>query len=231
MGVQSGTQFHAYLKRWHKRYSQHQIIQPKRLSNVLLARPVHVPLDMSWMLPEPVAWILTMTDIDECLFNNGNCSANCTNLDGSFECSCPSGFEMSVDGTQCIAVTTTEPETTIDPITTTTSESFVTAPTTGFLEVSKPGPTYIPANWTAFPGNRIPGGTLSGTYEAGDTCMENCVADSLCEAFDFNSAFGECYFHYNDTKCDQLVVAQEVYHMKTLPLCPEPYDDPVAVNS
>jgi len=42
-----------------------------------------------------------VTDIDECVDNNGNCSkdANCTNSDGSFNCTCHDGY--SGDGFNC----------------------------------------------------------------------------------------------------------------------------------
>ena len=35
-------------------------------------------------------------DIDECIVNNGGCQEICTNTNGSFYCSCPSGYSGSV---------------------------------------------------------------------------------------------------------------------------------------
>jgi len=42
-----------------------------------------------------------ISDIDECVINNGNCSefANCTNFPGSYNCTCMTGF--SGDGFNC----------------------------------------------------------------------------------------------------------------------------------
>ena len=39
------------------------------------------------------------TDIDEC--QTSPCEYNCTNTIGSFECSCPAGFEVASDGLAC----------------------------------------------------------------------------------------------------------------------------------
>ena len=39
------------------------------------------------------------TDVDEC--ERGDCSHNCSNLPGSFVCSCREGFYLSADGRTC----------------------------------------------------------------------------------------------------------------------------------
>lgn len=41
------------------------------------------------------------TDIDECETSNGGCAHNCINLEGSYECSCREGFELSGDNRTC----------------------------------------------------------------------------------------------------------------------------------
>ncbi|XP_067138604.1 LOW QUALITY PROTEIN: sushi, von Willebrand factor type A, EGF and pentraxin domain-containing protein 1-like [Centruroides vittatus] len=41
-------------------------------------------------------------DIDECVNNNGNCSHFCTNVIGSFMCSCPNGMKLTEDQVTCI---------------------------------------------------------------------------------------------------------------------------------
>ena len=40
-------------------------------------------------------------DVDECALNTDNCTQLCTNLVGSFECSCFSGFTLDTDGSSC----------------------------------------------------------------------------------------------------------------------------------
>ena len=47
----------------------------------------------------------TCTDVNECLVNNGGCSGNCTNLVGSFYCSCPIGSTLGSDYSTCLRIT------------------------------------------------------------------------------------------------------------------------------
>ena len=42
-----------------------------------------------------------LLDLDECLTNNGECEHSCTNIDGSYECSCNPGYEIGNDGKSC----------------------------------------------------------------------------------------------------------------------------------
>ena len=42
------------------------------------------------------------TDIDECSSNNGDCDQICTNLQGTHNCSCRSGYNMTANGVSCI---------------------------------------------------------------------------------------------------------------------------------
>ena len=44
---------------------------------------------------------LTLTDIQECNNNNGNCDHNCTNTEGSYYCTCEDGYEQQDDGHTC----------------------------------------------------------------------------------------------------------------------------------
>ena len=41
------------------------------------------------------------TDINECSTNNGGCAHSCVNTQGSFTCSCRSGFQLASDGRGC----------------------------------------------------------------------------------------------------------------------------------
>jgi len=41
-------------------------------------------------------------DINECLTLNGGCSQLCSNNDGSYRCSCNTGFQLSEDTRTCV---------------------------------------------------------------------------------------------------------------------------------
>ena len=43
-----------------------------------------------------------VADIDECMTNNGGCEYNCSDTIGSFQCSCPVGFELGLDLRACL---------------------------------------------------------------------------------------------------------------------------------
>lgn len=40
-------------------------------------------------------------DVDECAINNGGCAHMCNNTEGSFVCSCRTGFTLASDGRGC----------------------------------------------------------------------------------------------------------------------------------
>ena len=46
------------------------------------------------------------SDIDECTEGISGCSQNCTNMMGSYTCSCNSGFSLLPDNRTCIGETT-----------------------------------------------------------------------------------------------------------------------------
>ena len=48
-----------------------------------------------------LATLFWSTDIDECATNNGGCEVTCTNTDGSFECSCDTGYILAPDNLNC----------------------------------------------------------------------------------------------------------------------------------
>jgi len=41
-------------------------------------------------------------DINECLINNGGCSHNCINLDATYICTCPTGYELDSTRKNCV---------------------------------------------------------------------------------------------------------------------------------
>ncbi len=51
--------------------------------------------------PVLICMLLYYVDINECSTGNGGCGQVCTNSDGSFSCSCNSGFTLAGDGTSC----------------------------------------------------------------------------------------------------------------------------------
>lgn len=55
--------------------------------------------------------LMTLSDIDECLVNNGgcichslfvNCVPYCNNFDGAYNCSCNDGYKLAKDNRTCI---------------------------------------------------------------------------------------------------------------------------------
>ncbi len=51
-------------------------------------------------------WLLHMAlycylDVDECSEGSDNCAQNCTDTDGSYECSCRSGYRLANDSQGC----------------------------------------------------------------------------------------------------------------------------------
>ena len=48
--------------------------------------------------------VLFYTDIDECAADTDGCNQICTNTEGSFECSCRSGFTLLDDGKTCVEI-------------------------------------------------------------------------------------------------------------------------------
>ena len=48
---------------------------------------------------------MPFSDVDECAILNGNCETNCTNNEGSFECSCDTGFALAENSLDCNGTT------------------------------------------------------------------------------------------------------------------------------
>ena len=45
--------------------------------------------------------LIAISDVDECLSENGGCEHHCVNAEGSYECVCNIGFELMRDGKRC----------------------------------------------------------------------------------------------------------------------------------
>ena len=49
-----------------------------------------------------MVWLRLCVDVNECLTLNGGCSQLCSNNDGSYRCSCRTGFQLSQDTKTCV---------------------------------------------------------------------------------------------------------------------------------
>ena len=47
------------------------------------------------------SYSISISDINECLSNNGNCSHTCTNTNGSYICSCRLGYAIDANNDSC----------------------------------------------------------------------------------------------------------------------------------
>ena len=45
---------------------------------------------------------LTITDHNECGENNGGCSHECVNMQGTYRCECPTGYTLQPNKRDCI---------------------------------------------------------------------------------------------------------------------------------
>ena len=48
-----------------------------------------------------VLYLHPLADVDECSEGTHNCTAECMNTQGGFQCSCSSGYQLSEDGATC----------------------------------------------------------------------------------------------------------------------------------
>jgi len=73
---------------------------------------VPVTMDMYWTVTSDLVMVrpipklynlcIVALDVDECSMDNGGCDQNCTNIIGSFQCSCQPGYDLADDGLRCI---------------------------------------------------------------------------------------------------------------------------------
>lgn len=60
---------------------------------------------------EMIQFPLTISDVDECEDNNGDCEHRCVNEDGGYRCTCREGFRLRGDNRTCETDgETTDPE-------------------------------------------------------------------------------------------------------------------------
>ena len=45
---------------------------------------------------------LCCSDINECSLGSDGCADTCTNMDGAFECGCPTGYTLGADFRECM---------------------------------------------------------------------------------------------------------------------------------
>ena len=48
-----------------------------------------------------ISLTIAMADIDECSENRNNCEQLCQNTQGSYICSCRTGYRLATDGAEC----------------------------------------------------------------------------------------------------------------------------------
>ena len=74
----------------------------QRLMSVLLIhiRRVHKYCVIVCLICMYVQYILT--EINECLVNNGDCDHICTNTPGSYYCTCKTGYQLQPDRRKCL---------------------------------------------------------------------------------------------------------------------------------
>ena len=45
---------------------------------------------------------ISISDKNECIYKNGGCVHFCNNIKGNYTCSCKEGFQLDLDGKNCI---------------------------------------------------------------------------------------------------------------------------------
>lgn len=69
----------------------------------ITALSMFLPLKTSFSLVRLTLIFVNHSDIDECQ-EYGKCSQICTNLKGTFQCSCKPGYHLDADKTTCRAL-------------------------------------------------------------------------------------------------------------------------------
>ena len=66
---------------------------------------MHCIIHTFWHIIQHVPDDKFATDIDECAEYNGDCEHNCTNINGSYYCTCDEGYILDKDGLNCTKIT------------------------------------------------------------------------------------------------------------------------------
>ena len=68
---------------------------------------MNLPIASEWLISSDSTTVnncsktFPPSDINECLTNNGNCAQLCNNTDGSYKCSCGSGYALAANDITC----------------------------------------------------------------------------------------------------------------------------------
>ena len=73
----------------------YQVLESVGYCSTTSAFTVHVLLKKSYS---------SLSDINECQTDNGGCTQTCDNTDGSYQCSCWDGYELTSDGYSCTGI-------------------------------------------------------------------------------------------------------------------------------
>ena len=78
---------------------KYQTLVPAKISHLKVAKPLMQCLNFQLKLKYDLN--CSVLDIDECQSDNGGCEQVCTNIEGSFECSCRTGYALVANGANC----------------------------------------------------------------------------------------------------------------------------------
>ncbi len=73
--------------------------------------------------------------------------------------------------------------------------------------------------WSHYPGLHMSGSHFYAETSNGDECLDLCYRNPVCEAIDFNTDTGMCWFHVKKNRCDTLKPSDTMYHAKKKYTC------------
>ena len=78
------------------RFADYRMSSPSFDQKLVAQKSTKPPIEIS-----RTGSIFNLSDINECHTKNGGCNQTCTNTDGSFECSCGTGFTLTASNVDC----------------------------------------------------------------------------------------------------------------------------------